>query len=79
MLIIMLVKILRSSKDGRILLGIYDTCTPRYGNHVEGADVHHNPTPGTVGSEWLYGHNFVKLAWKQFGLDSRLEAILPQR
>ena len=63
MLLIMLVKKLRSGKGGRIVLGIDDSPTKRYGKHVEGAGVHHNPTPGTVGSEWLYGHNWVALAW----------------
>ena len=48
---------------GRILLGMDDSPTPRYGRHVEGAGVHHNPTPGPTGSKWLYGHNWVALAW----------------
>ena len=30
----------------RLLLVIDDSPTKRYGPHVEGADVHHNPTPG---------------------------------
>jgi len=47
----------------RILLGMDDSPTSRYGRHVEGAGVHHNPTPGPAGGEWLYGHNWVTLAW----------------
>jgi hypothetical protein len=47
----------------RILLGIDDSPTPRYGRYVEGAGVHHDPTPGPAGGEWLYGHNWVTLAW----------------
>jgi len=47
----------------RILLGMDDSPTSRYGRHVEGAGVHHNPTPGPAGGEWLYGHNWVALAW----------------
>jgi hypothetical protein len=47
----------------RILLGIDDSPTSRYGRQVEGAGVHHNPTPGPAGGEWLYGHNWVALAW----------------
>ena len=47
----------------RILLGLDDSPTARYGRHVEGAGVHHNPTPGPADSEWLYGHNWVCLAW----------------
>ena len=40
----------------RILLGMDDSPTSRYGRHVEGAGVHHNPTPGPADGEWLYGH-----------------------
>jgi len=47
----------------RILLGMDDSPTARYGRHVEGAGVHHNPTPGPADGEWLYGHNWVSLAW----------------
>ncbi len=47
----------------RISLGLDDSPTSRYGKHVEGAGVHHNPTPGPAGDEWLYGHNWVALAW----------------
>lgn len=47
----------------RIVLGIDDSPTARYGRHVEGAGVHHNPTPGPADGEWLYGHNWVCLAW----------------
>jgi len=47
----------------RILLGMDDSPTARYGRHVEGAGVHHNPTPGPADGKWLYGHNWVALAW----------------
>ena len=47
----------------RILLGMDDSPTSRYGRHVEGAGVHHNPTAGPADGEWLYGHNWVALAW----------------
>ena len=47
----------------RIILGMDDSPTARYGKHVEGAGVHHNPTAGPADGEWLYGHNFVALAW----------------
>lgn len=47
----------------RILLGLDDSPTARYGRHVEGAGVHRNPTPGPADGEWLYGHNWVCLAW----------------
>jgi hypothetical protein len=47
----------------RILVGMDDSPTARFGKHVEGAGVHHNPTPGPADGEWLYGHNWVALAW----------------
>ena len=56
---------LPSSGTRRITVAIDDSPTPRYGPHVEGAGVHHNPTPGPADGEWLYGHNFVCLAWLQ--------------
>jgi hypothetical protein len=46
----------------RVLLVIDDTPTKRYGRHVEGADVHHNPTPGPADQEYLYGHVWVTVA-----------------
>lgn len=47
----------------RIVLAMDDSPTSRYGRHVEGAGVHRNPTPGPADGEWLYGHNWVALAW----------------
>jgi hypothetical protein len=49
--------------EGRVLLGADDSPTARYGRQVEGAGVHHHPTPGPADGEWLYGHNWVTLAW----------------
>ena len=49
----------------RILLAIDDTPSKRYGPTVEGAGVHHNPTPGPAGAKFVYGHNWVTLAWVQ--------------
>jgi hypothetical protein len=46
----------------RLILALDDTPTPRYGPHVQGAGVHHNPTPGPAGSPYVYGHVFVVLA-----------------
>ena len=48
-------------EGGRLTLAIDDTPTPRYGPHVEGAGIHHNPTPGPAGSPHVYGHIFVVL------------------
>src|SRR5580658_1298363 len=45
----------------RLTLALDDTPTKRYGPHVQGAGVHHNPTPGPAGSPYIYGHVFVVL------------------
>ena len=45
----------------RLTLALDDTPTKRYGPHVQGAGVHHNPTPGPAGSSYVYGHVFVVL------------------
>ena len=47
--------------DGHLLLAADDTPTQRYGKHVEGTGVHHNPTRGPADGEWMYGHNWVSL------------------
>jgi hypothetical protein len=57
----------------RLLLVIDDSPTKRYGPKVEGADVHHNPTPGPADQPYLYGHRpplrggarvTISLAWR---------------
>jgi hypothetical protein len=45
----------------RLTLALDDTPTQRYGPHVQGAGVHHNPTPGPAGSPYVYGHVYVAL------------------
>lgn len=47
----------------RILFGLDDTPTKRYGPRVEGAGVHHNPTPGPADQKFLYGHIWVTMSW----------------
>lgn len=47
----------------RLLFALDDTPTKRYGPHVEGAGIHHNPTPGPADQKFLYGHVWVTLAW----------------
>lgn len=47
----------------RLLFAIDDTPTKRYGKQVEGAGIHHNPTPGPAEQKFLYGHVWVTLAW----------------
>ena len=46
----------------RLLLLIDDSPTKRYGPKVEGADVHHNPTPGPADQPFLYGHIWVTIS-----------------
>jgi hypothetical protein len=46
----------------RLTVALDDTPTKRYGPHVQGAGIHHNPTPGPSGSPYVYGHVFVVLA-----------------
>jgi DDE superfamily endonuclease len=46
----------------RLVVGIDDTPTPRWGPCVEGAGIHHNPTPGPAGEKFVYGHVWVTLA-----------------
>ncbi|HMB07884.1 MAG TPA: transposase [Isosphaeraceae bacterium] len=46
----------------RLLLAVDDTPTARFGPKVQGAGVHHDPTPGPAGGKFLYGHVWVLLA-----------------
>jgi DDE superfamily endonuclease len=46
----------------RLLLLIDDSPTKRFGPKVEGADVHHNPTPGPADQPFLYGHIWVTIS-----------------
>lgn len=62
----------------RLLVVIDDTPTKRYGPKVEGADIHHNPTPGPAAQKYLYGHIWVTLSlvlrhplWGAMGLPLR--------
>jgi hypothetical protein len=62
----------------RLLLVIDDSPTKRYGPHVEGADIHRNPTPGPSDQMYLYGHIWVTLSlalrhpqWGAMGLPLR--------
>jgi hypothetical protein len=59
-LLILLLRIL--PLPDRILAVIDDTPTKRYGPKVEGADIHHNPTPGPADQKFLYGHIWVTLS-----------------
>lgn len=58
-LLILLLPIL---KEQRVLLAIDDSPTKRYGPKVQGAGIHHDPTPGPSGNAFCYGHVWVTLA-----------------
>ena len=60
-MLLLVVKPLVKDTD-RVVCARDDTPTPRYGPQVEGAGIHHNPTPGTAGSPFVYGHVWVVLA-----------------
>jgi hypothetical protein len=45
----------------RLTFALDDTPTERYGRHVQGAGVHHNPCPGPANSPFVYGHVWVVL------------------
>ena len=45
----------------KLTLALDDTPTQRYGPFVQGAGIHHNPTPGPAGSPHVYGHVWVVL------------------
>ena len=49
--------------EDRLLFALDDTPTQRSGPRVEGAGIHHNPTPGPAGQKFLYGHVWVTVAW----------------
>jgi hypothetical protein len=59
----------------RVLLVVDDTPTKRYGPQVQGAGIHHNPTPGPADQKFLYGHIWVTISlvlrhplWQTIGL-----------
>ncbi|MCI0355289.1 MAG: transposase, partial [Acidobacteria bacterium] len=59
----------------RVLLAVDDSPTKRYGPHVQGAGIHHNPTPGPADQKFLYGHIWVTISlvlrhplWQTIGL-----------
>jgi hypothetical protein len=53
----------RLSSGDRMLVALDDTPTKRAGPKVQGAGIHHNPTPGPADAKYLYGHIWVTLAW----------------
>lgn len=62
-------------KGDRVTLAIDDSPTKRYGPKVQGAGIHHDPTPGPAQHGFCYGHVWVTLAviarhplWNTIGL-----------
>ena len=65
----------RLVKGDRVLFAVDDTPTKRYGPKVQGAGIHHNPTPGPADQKFLYGHIWVTVSlvtrhplWHTIGL-----------
>jgi hypothetical protein len=52
----------RIESGDRLLFALDETPTKRYGPKVQGAGIHHNPTPGPAGSKFLCGHSWVTLS-----------------
>jgi hypothetical protein len=70
----------------RLLLVLDDSPTKRFGPKVEGADVHHNPTPGPADQPFLYGHVWVTISlalrhpkWGPIGLPLRAMLYVRKR
>src|SRR5215467_7970208 len=55
--------LMRRAGPAPLRFAIDDTPTARYGPCVQGAGIHHNPTPGPAGEKFVYGHVWVCLAW----------------
>jgi hypothetical protein len=63
LLCVVLKPLMRRAGQGPLRFAIDDTPTARYGPCVQGAGIHHNPTPGPAGEKFVYGHVWVCLAW----------------
>jgi hypothetical protein len=67
--------LVRLIEGQRVLLAVDDSPTKRYGPKVQGAGIHHNPTPGPADQKFLSGHIWVTLSlllrhplWQTIGL-----------
>ena len=65
----------RLQTGDRVLFAVDDSPTKRYGPKVQGAGIHHNPTPGPADQKYLYGHIWVTISlvlrhplWHTIGL-----------
>jgi hypothetical protein len=59
----LLIRHLPGEEGAFVRLALDDTPTRRYGPEVEGAGLHHDPTPGPSDAKLLYGHVWVTLSW----------------
>jgi hypothetical protein len=69
------VLLVRLVSGERVLFAVDDSPTKRYGPCVQGAGIHHNPTPGPADQKFLYGHIWVTISlvlrhplWHTIGL-----------
>lgn len=67
--------LVRLADGERLLFAVDDSPTKRYGPQVQGAGIHHNPTPGPADQKFLYGHIWVTISlilrhplWNTIGL-----------
>jgi DDE superfamily endonuclease len=67
--------LVRLETGDRLLFAVDDSPTKRYGPKVQGAGIHHNPTPGPADQKFLYGHIWVTFSlvlrhplWHTIGL-----------
>ena len=67
--------LVRLETGDRVLFAVDDSPTKRYGPKVQGAGIHHNPTPGPADQKYLYGHIWVTISlvirhsvWHTIGL-----------
>jgi hypothetical protein len=67
--------LVRLETGDRVLFAVDDSPTKRYGPKVQGAGIHHNPTPGPADQKFLYGHIWVTFSlvlrhplWHTIGL-----------
>ena len=56
---LLMLLLVRLETGDRLLFAVDDSPTKRYGPKVQGAGIHHNPTPGPADQKFLYGHIWV--------------------
>ena len=59
---LLVIVLARVPLGSRVLFAVDDSPTKRYGPHVQGAGIHHNPTPGPADQQFLYGHIWVTIS-----------------